>query len=665
MSRRAAAPPPIFRRGLAWKAKVAAKVARKRRELQHEDKGLDLRFSNDLGDWATVGEHIDAYHRYNMLVGEADGGEPLGEAAYRELERRCAHAAQDRLFCTWRHRVSGMDCVNVGPFTRCFCGHSYRAHAFYENASKKVACRVPGCRCPCFSYVYHRGGQAVRCMCKHELDNHRIHGRPTRCRARGGGREHVVCKTGCAVFSPTVTCSCGSPAAAHVTVFERRTEREKAGRVARPIWRGMEEGEAPSSAAGSGSGPVSGPVSDPGSAFTGSAASFTSDWALGCTNPRMQRRAGPGGFGRRRRANDADTSVVAVGGRRSGGEASERGGGRRGGERLDRGRAREGGGGSSQGEEQHNSGGANGEDGGSSQGGEEQNSGGANGTEGRWGGDNQRMGQQAAAEAAAARGMAKGVPKGAVSLRAPWRRERRAHHSNYTAEAAVQPRPRRQRSRGGGGEEAGVGSYLPTANAAMAAAAGGLTGFLSLATGMERMEIDPRAAIAVNETGTRRRGDRSFDEVVHDDRRGVTQPRTDMQQSTDMHYTGMPADAQPRADMRQPTDVRHAGTATGTQKGTYVWDHYTHGTQDILDEIDAVAGTREELRDSNRCLVDEIMDIKVGRRAATRRERRDLIDTITLAAAPGQRGYRGQRHPGTLGEVRERERRARTEGGGW
>ena len=199
MSRRAAAPPPIFRRGLAWKAKVAAKVARKRRELQHEDKGLDLRFSNDLGDWATVGEHIDAYHRYNMLVGEADGGEPLGEAAYRELERRCAHAAQDRLFCTWRHRVSGMDCVNVGPFTRCFCGHSYRAHAFYENASKKVACRVPGCRCPCFSYVYHRGGQAVRCMCKHELDNHRIHGRPTRCRARGGGREHVVCKTGCDV----------------------------------------------------------------------------------------------------------------------------------------------------------------------------------------------------------------------------------------------------------------------------------------------------------------------------------------------------------------------------------------------------------------------------------------------------------------------------------
>jgi len=114
---------------------------------------------------ASPGEHIDAYQRYNLIVGEADGGVPLSTEKYRLLEQKCAKANKDKLFCTWRNKNSGMDCVNVGPMTKCFCSHSYRAHAFYANMSKKVACRVPGCGCRCYSYVFHRSGRAVRCRC--------------------------------------------------------------------------------------------------------------------------------------------------------------------------------------------------------------------------------------------------------------------------------------------------------------------------------------------------------------------------------------------------------------------------------------------------------------------------------------------------------------------
>ncbi len=238
-----AAPPPIFQRTLAWRNKKNAKIRAARQqqaELRAQQEGFGdggMRAGMDFNAQykeATVGEHIDAFHRYNMLVGEADGGNPLPEAEYRKLEKRCAEAAKDRLFCTWRNVQTKMDCVNVGPMTRCFCGHSYRAHAFYRNQSKKVHCRVPGCKCGLFQYVYHRGGRAVNCQCKHELSKHRDkNNRPIPCTHRDGS-------CGCGGFVPTVTCTCEMPASMHETVFERSSERKKDGRVTRALWNGME-----------------------------------------------------------------------------------------------------------------------------------------------------------------------------------------------------------------------------------------------------------------------------------------------------------------------------------------------------------------------------------------------------------------------------------------
>ena len=228
------APPGIFQRNMEWRNKRDKKIKRMRQQAQLEGGTTSLNFNDQYKD-ATVGEHLDAYHRYNMIVGEADGGNPLPEAQYRKLEKRCLEAAKDRLFCTWRNMKTGMDCVNVGPMTRCFCGHSYRAHAFYRNQSKKVHCRVPGCKCTCFNYVYHRGGRAVKCQCKHDLEEHRDkNGRPIPC-THGDGR----CM--CNGFVPTVTCTCEQPATVHRTIFERRSERETSGRVTRALWEEMEK----------------------------------------------------------------------------------------------------------------------------------------------------------------------------------------------------------------------------------------------------------------------------------------------------------------------------------------------------------------------------------------------------------------------------------------
>ena len=192
------APPAIFQRSMMWRQKRDKKIQKMRRQ-QMQDNGGKKSFilsNHEYYKDASVGEHIDAYHRYNMLVGESDGGNPLPEKEYKELERKCAVAAKDRLFATWRN-IHEMDCVNIGPMTRCFCGHSYRAHAFYRNKSKRVHCRVPGCKCALFHYVYHRGGRAVRCQCKHELNKHRdTFNRPTAC-------QHRHCK--CSCFAPTVT----------------------------------------------------------------------------------------------------------------------------------------------------------------------------------------------------------------------------------------------------------------------------------------------------------------------------------------------------------------------------------------------------------------------------------------------------------------------------
>ena len=79
------APPSIFQRSMDWRNKRDKKIKRLRQQAQLEGGGSASMNFNDQYKDATVGEHLDAYHRYNMIVGEADGG-TSPEAQYRKLE---------------------------------------------------------------------------------------------------------------------------------------------------------------------------------------------------------------------------------------------------------------------------------------------------------------------------------------------------------------------------------------------------------------------------------------------------------------------------------------------------------------------------------------------------------------------------------------------------
>jgi hypothetical protein len=152
----------------------------------------------------SMSAHIDAFFEYDQLVGESDGGVALSEKAYVALQRKAAAAAEDRLFCTWRHGPTGQDCINVGPSTRCLCGHTYKSHAWFETMSKKVTCRCPGCKCPGFRYVSGRGSQFLRCGCRHGHEDHR--------NPKGDGRMGPCAKGSCSCkgYAPTARCACGA-----------------------------------------------------------------------------------------------------------------------------------------------------------------------------------------------------------------------------------------------------------------------------------------------------------------------------------------------------------------------------------------------------------------------------------------------------------------------
>ena len=90
----------------------------------------------------------------------------MGQATQPSLEELTRRALQireknERLFVYWTSHA-GIECQAVGPATRCFCEHSYSSHAWYETSSKRVKCRVDGCKCTCFSYVPGRGATHLR-----------------------------------------------------------------------------------------------------------------------------------------------------------------------------------------------------------------------------------------------------------------------------------------------------------------------------------------------------------------------------------------------------------------------------------------------------------------------------------------------------------------------
>ena len=135
----------LFERSMKWRKERDSKIREKRKE-----KGINLKFGEYVQD-ATVGEHIDSYWEYNRLVGESDNGELLSEKEYAKLRRLAEESRPNRLFVFWKCMTTGQECQVIGPDSRCFCGHSYKAHAWYNTESKRVHCRCKGCKCPGFN----------------------------------------------------------------------------------------------------------------------------------------------------------------------------------------------------------------------------------------------------------------------------------------------------------------------------------------------------------------------------------------------------------------------------------------------------------------------------------------------------------------------------------
>ena len=114
-----------------------------------------------------------------------------------------------------------MDCYTIGPDSRCFCGHSYKAHAWYNTETKRLHCRCPDCRCEGFRYVTGHGAWWIKCACHHSHEDHRVDGVMGACQRAG---------CSCTGFFSSFSCACGDAWAHHATVVETRSEREAAGR---------------------------------------------------------------------------------------------------------------------------------------------------------------------------------------------------------------------------------------------------------------------------------------------------------------------------------------------------------------------------------------------------------------------------------------------------
>ena len=162
---------------------------------------------------AHAGACIDAYAEGQLLTGEATS------PSLEELTRRALviHQQKKRLYVFFGTLES--ECHAVGPATRCFCGHSYSSHAWYETDTKRVGCRVEGCRCECFKYVPGRGSTHIRCGCKHGHAEHSSQGRPGGCRS-----------CACDHFHSDWRCDCGATYDEHSMSFMTAAERVAAGR---------------------------------------------------------------------------------------------------------------------------------------------------------------------------------------------------------------------------------------------------------------------------------------------------------------------------------------------------------------------------------------------------------------------------------------------------
>ena len=180
-------------------------------------------------------------------VSDDDGGRLLSEAEYEEYKRNVATPRlQHRLYVSWRHSSTGMDCRQVGPASKCFCRHSFRQHNSDAYDTRQVRCQAKGCPCPLFAYLPIRGSEDVKCsQCKHSYDTHHpashlctaLPGRPGArallpATSSSSSRTSIALSTcACPGFRTSNCCSCKAPWAEHTTVFESREERLAGGRA--------------------------------------------------------------------------------------------------------------------------------------------------------------------------------------------------------------------------------------------------------------------------------------------------------------------------------------------------------------------------------------------------------------------------------------------------
>lgn len=111
---------------------------------------------------------------------------------------------KNRLFVSWVN-TTGMDCVMIGPETKCFCQHRslkvtlndlstfsrfshYSRYKEHQTDFKELPtvrpiltpCKQAGCPCSSFEYVPRNGSQSIRCGCKHTTEEHKP-GKPFNC----------------------------------------------------------------------------------------------------------------------------------------------------------------------------------------------------------------------------------------------------------------------------------------------------------------------------------------------------------------------------------------------------------------------------------------------------------------------------------------------------
>lgn len=177
----------------------------------------------EWGPSAEAEKALGSYMLYNRLVGESDGGDLLPPEDFVKLKELAKRTAPNRLFVSWTTKeahAAGHDCYLVGPDSRCFCGHSYKAHAWWDTKQKRVACRCPDCECKGFQYVNGHGTWWIKCECKHGHEDHRANGVMGPCQRPG---------CNCQAFYSPFSCVCGAPWGAHRTIVQTRQERLSAG----------------------------------------------------------------------------------------------------------------------------------------------------------------------------------------------------------------------------------------------------------------------------------------------------------------------------------------------------------------------------------------------------------------------------------------------------